>query len=150
MLRGYDCYLDGHFIDGEYSHGAIYVGNDTIIHAISPTVCRTHVIDFMECDRIVILRPSKGMDEAVEKAQKFADEKVPYDFFFDAESSDRLYCFELVAECYKSLDFKKFEVKKLFGLITKEVYLSKSFIESENVEMIYECNPRTNRFFKNR
>lgn len=38
VLRGYDHYLDGHFINGDYSHGAIYVGNDTIIHAVSPKV----------------------------------------------------------------------------------------------------------------
>ena len=73
ILRGYDCYLDGHFIDGDYSHGAIYIGDNTIVHAISPTVCRTHSIEFMECDRIVIFRPKCDVKDAIEKANTFAD-----------------------------------------------------------------------------
>jgi len=117
VLRGYDCYLDGHFIDGDYSHGAIYIGDKTIIHAISPVVCRTHAIDFMECDRIAIFRPKCSTDKAISQAEKFADDKVPYDFFFDSSHSDRLYCFELVTACYPEIEFKKFTVKKLFGLI---------------------------------
>lgn len=61
VLRGYNNYLDGYFIDDPYcySHGALYVGNDKIIHAISKGVSEINCIDFMTCDRICILRPSK-------------------------------------------------------------------------------------------
>lgn len=142
ILRGYDCYLDGHFIDGDYSHGAIYVGDNTIIHAVSPIVCRTHSITFMECDRIVILRPTCDVKDAIEKANEFADLKVPYDFYFESDSANRLYCFELVAACYPELEFEKHEVKKFFGLVKRQVYLSKSFIESKKVVKMFEYNPR--------
>ena len=142
ILRGFDCYLDGHFIDGDYSHGAIYVGDNTIIHAISPTVCKIHSIDFMECDRIVILRPSEGVEEAIKKAHEYAEKQVPYDFYFEADDDSRLYCFELVAACYSNIKFEKFEVKKIFGLIKRQAYLSKSFLDSDKLEKVFECNPR--------
>ena len=60
MLRGYDNYLDGYFIDDPhgYSHGAIYVGDGKIIHAVAQGVSEIDVLDFMRCDRICVLRPS--------------------------------------------------------------------------------------------
>ena len=60
VLRGYNHYLDGYFIDDlyGYSHGAIYIGDNKIIHAVSKNVSEIHAIDFMACDRICILRPS--------------------------------------------------------------------------------------------
>lgn len=40
ILRGYDSYLDGCFIPDKlkFSHGAIYIGNNIIIHAIAEGV----------------------------------------------------------------------------------------------------------------
>ena len=40
IMRGYNCYLDGMFIDDpfKYSHGAIYIGNNKIIHAVAEGV----------------------------------------------------------------------------------------------------------------
>ena len=37
ILRGFEHYLDGKFVPSKsgWSHGAIYVGNDVIIHAVS-------------------------------------------------------------------------------------------------------------------
>lgn len=67
LLRGYNHYLDGYFIDDphDYSHGAIYAGNNKVIHAVAKGVSEIHVIDFMKCDRICILRPRCGQDEAI-------------------------------------------------------------------------------------
>lgn len=61
ILRGFDNYLDGYFIDDPhgYSHGAIYVGKEKIIHAVVEGVSEINVLDFMRCDRICILRPIK-------------------------------------------------------------------------------------------
>ena len=70
ILRGYNHYVDGYFIDDPhgYSHGAVYVGNDVIVHAVAEGVSRIHAFDFMKCDRICILRPASGQAEAIEKA----------------------------------------------------------------------------------
>lgn len=37
ILRGYNHYLDGYFVDDPhgYSHGSIYIGNDIVVHAVA-------------------------------------------------------------------------------------------------------------------
>ena len=51
-------------------------------------------------------------------------DNVPYDFSFKHGASS-LYCFELAALCYKKLSIPTFNVKKMFGLISKkDVYLA--------------------------
>ena len=67
---------------------------------------------------------------------------MPYDFGFDSSSDVRLYCFELAAKCFPKYALKKFTEKKLFGLVKREVYLSKSFIESKDFSRVFEYNPR--------
>lgn len=71
VLRGYDHYLDGYFIDDplKYSHGAIYVGDGKIIHAIAEGVGYIDALDFMLCDRICILRPAKYKKYAIKLAK---------------------------------------------------------------------------------
>ena len=84
ILRGYTKYLDGYFIPDKlaFSHGAIYVGDGKIIHAVAEGVSETDIIDFTRCDRIAIFRPKKGQSKAIATAKKFLKNKVPYDFGF--------------------------------------------------------------------
>jgi hypothetical protein len=35
----------------------------------------------------------------------------------------------------------------LFGLIKRDVFLSKSFLENENLELVFEYNPKTGKDF---
>lgn len=142
VLRGYDHYLDSHFIDGDYSHGSICTKTDEITHAVSPKVCTIHPIEFMECDRICILRPKDKtlVQQAIDNAKKFVG--TPYDFGFNTGDSEEVYCFELVARCYPEIKFDKHTVKKLFGLVKRQVYLGKSFLLNENLEIVFEYNPR--------
>ena len=145
ILRGYDNYLDGWFIDDEfkYSHGAIYIGNNQIVHAVAEGVSKIDVLDFMQCDRICIFRPAACQEEAIEKAEKFVEDNIPYDFIFQKGDS-ALYCFELAAECYKKLNVQKIKIKKLFGLLHKNVYLARSFRDNDNFKCVFEYNPRFN------
>ena len=71
IIRGWDSYLDSLFIHGDYSHAGIYIGNNTIIHAVSPKVCETSIIDFSLCDRICVIRPNKYNKKAVKIAKDF-------------------------------------------------------------------------------
>lgn len=143
ILRGYDKYLDGKFIPTKtrFSHGAIYVGEGKIIHAVAEGVSLTNIIDFTRCDRIAIFRPRLGQDEAINKAKEFLGAKVPYDFGFERGAS-ALYCFELCGECYGMLRIPKYTVKKFFGLVKRDnVYLADSFFESPDFECIMNFNP---------
>lgn len=146
VLRGYDNYLDGKFIPDKlkFSHGAIYVGNGKIIHAIAEGVSETDIIEFTRCDRIAIFRPKSGQKQAIAKAKKFLKNKIPYDFGFSSGVS-ALYCFELCGECYPKLNIPRKTVKKLFGLLQKkDVFLAESFFTSPDMTCIYHYNPKFN------
>lgn len=147
ILRGYDCYLDGLFIKSsrKYSHAGLVVENGKVIHAVSPNVEKIDMIDFMQCDRIAILKPRKYLNGAVAIAKKYLKENVPYDFGF-THGEETLYCFELAACCYPKLSIKKKIASILCGLIKKKepVYLSDSFFDSKDFELVYEFNPRYN------
>lgn len=154
ILRGYNRYLDGKFINlfgidtsktaigGDWSHGAIYVGKGKIIHAVAEGVSQTDIIEFTRCDRICIFRPKKHQTAAIRQAKKFLKDNVPYDFSFE-NSASTLYCFELAALCYSKLDIPTFNVRKLFGLISKkDVYLAQSFLNSKDLELMFCFNPK--------
>lgn len=143
VIRGFRHYADGKFIPSKagWSHGAVYVGNWKIVHAVSGGVQYIDAIEFARCDRIAVLRPKADSARAVEKARYFAKKNVPYDFGFEHGTS-ALYCFELCGECYDRLDVKKKPVKAFFGLYRKEVYLAESFFESPDFEVVMEYNPK--------
>ena len=144
ILRGYNKYLDGKFIPSKegWSHGAVYIGDWKIIHAVAEGVSETDVIEFTRCDRIAVLRPASGQQKAVAAAKKFLEDKVPYDFGFQRGCS-ALYCFELCRECYPDLKVPTFVVKHFFGLVKRsDVVLAESFFQSEDFKCIFNCNPK--------
>lgn len=143
ILRGYDSYLDSKFIPSKlrFSHGAIYVGNNKIIHAIAKGVSEISLIDFCQCDRIAIFRPNKYQKSAIATAKKFLKNKVPYDFGFKYSISS-LYCFELCAFCYPKLKINQKTVKKFFGLFKKQIYIADSFFETPDMKCIFHFNPK--------
>ena len=145
-MRGYTKYLDGYFIPDKlaFSHGAIYIGDGKIIHAVAEGVSETNVVDFTRCDRIAIFRPKKGQSKAISTAKKFLKNKVPYDFGFKKNVS-ALYCFELCVECYPKLDIPRQTASKFFGLLKKkDVFLAESFFKSKDLRCIYHYNPKFN------
>lgn len=143
ILRGYDSYLDGKFIDDnyKYSHGALYIGHDKIIHAVAEGVSEIDILEFMQCDRICIFRPAKYQKAAISKAKQFLKNNVKYDFSF-RKGSSALYCFELCAECYDKLSLQKIKVSKFLGLVKRHVYLAESFRQSKDFTRIFEYNPK--------
>lgn len=145
ILRGYDDYLDGVFIPGNYSHSGIYVGNNTVIHAVAEGVSEINLIDFMRTDRIMVLRPREGATEAIERADFILSESAEYDFDF-LDNNERYYCHELSANCYKKYNIKKIKVKRFLGLYNKELYLAESLINNSNFKIIYEYNPKEHKY----
>ena len=151
VVRGYKHYADGKFIPSKsgWSHGAVYVGDWKIAHAVASGVQYIDVIEFARCDRIAVLRPRKNAKSAVRKAKKFVKDNVPYDFFFRYGSSS-LYCFELCSECYSKLDIQKKHISSFFGFFKKNVYLAESFFESPDFELVMEYNPMCKKDFVNK
>ena len=141
LLRGYDRYVDGKFIPDEkgYSHAGLYIGSNMVIHAASPSVHKTSIIDFCQADRIMVLRPKCGTIGAIVKAHELIG--IPYDFNYESDIG-RLYCFELIATCYEDSNMEKFTVKKFFGLLKRNCYLAKSIYCNKFFSILFEQNSK--------
>lgn len=139
LIRGYDDYLDGKFIPDEkgYSHAGLYVGNNEVIHSAAPSVQTIHIIDFCEADRVMVLRPKNGQEDAIKKANELLN--TPYDFDYKSDVG-KLYCFELIANCYPQAEMKEVQVKKFFGIIKRDCYIAKSIYGNEFFTRVMERN----------
>jgi hypothetical protein len=145
VMRAYINYLDGYFIPkgrSKCSHSGLYVGDGKVVHSIAEGATEIDLIDFCRTDRLVVLRPNKGQDDAVNRAKDFAIKKIPYDFDFKPEPG-KFYCHELTAYCYKELEIRQLS-RKILGIINSpEAYLADSFYTNSNFEIIYETDGRS-------
>lgn len=140
FLRKYDHYLDGFLIPGNYSHSAIYIGKNKIIHAVAEGVKEIHLIDFCQCDGLCILRPKNN--KLIKKALSIAKMNLnkPYDFKFNTNDSSEFYCHELVRTCYPKINISAF-IPKFFGIRFKclqKRYIDRSFINNKEFKKILE------------
>ena len=107
LLRKYDHYLGSRFIPGYWSHAAIYIGNDSVIHALGIGVVEEDILTFMRCDDIAILRQNDT--KLIDMSLFRADEQLgkEYDFDFDKSGPEKFYCTELVNFCFIYPKFSK-------------------------------------------
>lgn len=64
---------------------------------------------------------------------------VPYDFNYETDTG-KLYCFELIANCYPQADIKTYKVKKFFGIIKRYCYIAKSIYLNPFFSQVFERN----------
>ena len=123
ILRGYNKYLDGKFIPDPkgYSHAGIYIGGNEMVHAIAPKVEKCHIIDFCQADRIMVLAPQEGQVSAI--VTVLSKIGIPYDFNYKTDRG-KLYCFELIANCYPHAQIQTTVIKKFLGLLKRKCYIA--------------------------
>ena len=118
LLRSFHGYLNTVLTPGFWSHAALYIGNDTVIHAVGAGVIKEDILDFCRCDDIAILRIKnvsiENVKTAIVTAQDIVEKNIQYDFEFES-GDDELYCTELVDMCYDNI-FKNY-YKSIFGNI---------------------------------
>ena len=87
----------------------------------------------------MVLRPKDGQDQAIEVAnQKLG---VPYDFDYKTDRG-KLYCFELIANCYPQSEMREVEVKKFLGLVKRNCYVAKSIYGNGFFTRVMERNAK--------
>jgi uncharacterized protein YycO len=98
MLRRYSHYLGSVLIKGYFSHAAIYVGENNVIHMLGEGITEEDILTFMRCDDMAILRyrNASKVETAINRAKKLLKEGIDYDYNFDTESSSKFYCTEFV------------------------------------------------------
>lgn len=138
ICRGYDSYLDGFFIPGRFSHTGVYTGSGKITHAVAEGVSQIDTIDFLRCDRFIVIRPKSGQDQALKRLAGWIGR--PYDFDF-ASDNGAMYCHELAAEAYKELQIQK--IVPYLGFIRfhklRPTYLAESFTTNPNFKIIFKA-----------
>jgi len=146
LCRGYNYYLDSHFIPGAYTHSGIVLNKREMIHFIAEGADSIHPIDFIkDTDRFIVLRPpyQQNLHDAVNQAIWHYDyNKTEYDFTFKEDG--KFYCHEGVADCLKESKIIINTTLKEFGIgpfkFKRNLYLAQNIIEK--CEIIYEFNPK--------
>jgi hypothetical protein len=105
LLRRYDHYLGSIIIPGYYSHSALYLGNDTIIHMLGDGIKKEDILTFLRCDAISVLRcKDKSLSEsAMIKAVELYNAGVKYDYDFNFSDSKYMSCTEYIDYCFGGL-----------------------------------------------
>lgn len=104
LLRKHMHYLGSMVIPGYWTHAAIYIGEDHVVHVRSKGIgtIKEDILTFLRCDDVAVLRPAnpEEVSGAIEKAKTFLDLGIQYDYDFNTELDDKFYCTELVDNCY--------------------------------------------------
>lgn len=112
LLRTYIHYVGSKMVPGYWSHAAVYVGDDKVIHMLGAGITEEDILTFMRCDAIKILRfkdPSK-VEEAIQKAKEYLSKGSDYDFGF-IQGDENLYCSELIFmiySCPEAIQYKNY------------------------------------------
>ncbi len=151
LLRGYQNYLDGYFIPGKYSHAALYIGDEKIIHAMTPDVQWIDLVSFMRCDRICVIRPDvseQDKQRAIQRAQDMLGKPYDYDFVFESDGDEanatqrKFSCSELIYFAYdKNLADLKWQIaEKNYLLFSKSLFAPDACLPTEgsNSRIIFE------------
>jgi len=111
--------LSSIFIPGEFSHVALYLGEDILIEAVAKGVAYTSLPYFcFSKDRIAVMRPLfiTGQDRVKIESKKYIG--IPYDFYFE-KTVEAFYCSELVYTILKHFNgFEQFTLRKTLGVET--------------------------------
>ena len=154
LLRRYEGAILSWFIPGRYSHSAIYAGDGIVIHALGDGVQMQDLSDFLRCDGYAILRCNKEnwqeqAKEAIEIAKSYIGYSYDYKLNICEDYKNReevmkrtksVYCHELTRSCYPNLNIEPILPEIWNGMIrsSKKQFLAQSFLESDDLRVVYD------------
>lgn len=102
LLRRYNHYLGSLAVPGYWSHVAIYVGDDKVIHMLGNGIAREDILTFMRCDDIMVLRcPEKDrVLNAICASYNYYNLSIKYDYSFNFKDKSKMSCTELLHDVY--------------------------------------------------
>jgi hypothetical protein len=108
LLRRYDHYLGSLLLKGYWSHAAIYVGDNQVIHMLGEGITKEDILTFCRTDDVCILRcaDSDRVQKAIDEANRQFSMGTKYDYDFSM-STKKLYCSELVHHVYGGFSYAK-------------------------------------------
>lgn len=114
LLRRYSHYVGSLMVPGHFSHAAIYVGDNNIIHMLGEGITQEDILIFLRCDDIAILRPKTPelIQRVIQSAKMYFEQKIKYDYNFDTKSNKKFYCTEFVDKCVDNIVSKSLKKRK--------------------------------------
>jgi len=105
FLRKYDHYLGSILIKGFWSHSAVYIGDNSVLHMLAGGITSEDILTFLRADHIMILRARDRVmaTRICERAKKLAENYIEYDYDFNSKDTKKLYCTEFVDVCADNL-----------------------------------------------
>jgi hypothetical protein len=101
FLRKYDHYLGSVLIKGFWSHAAVYIGENSVLHMLADGITSEDILTFLRADHIMILRAKDKLMAAriCDRAKVLAERYIEYDYDFNSTDTSKLYCTEFVDVC---------------------------------------------------
>lgn len=125
LLSAIEWELSNLFIEGFWSHQAIYAGDGIVIEAVGTGVNQLSLADFMlKKDHVAAYRPRFATAFEGIQAVQWCKARVglPYDFYFEWQMTDNnaFYCAELYGAAYMAIlgPACPFLARKVMGEIT--------------------------------
>jgi hypothetical protein len=115
LLRRYDSYISGLMIPGYYTHAAVYVGDNNVVHMLGDGITKEDILTFTRCDSLAIIHCNEEqmINEAIEKANTsfgkgiVRKRGIQYDYNFDFSDDSRFSCTEFIDFIYNKPKFTR-------------------------------------------
>jgi uncharacterized protein YycO len=102
LLRRYNHYISGLMIPGHFTHAAIYMGDDKVVHMLGEGINKESILSFCRCDEIAIIHclSEQITKIAIKKAAAFYKDEIKYDFDFNFSEEKEFSCTELINDIF--------------------------------------------------
>ena len=140
LLRKFDGYLNTFFTPGFWSHAGIYIGNNTMAHAVREGVIEEDILDYCRTDSVALIRLKEHYHFNEETMLKYAEEHInnntEYDYDFK-DDNGKVYCTEFVNICLGYIFDMDYEPKIVKAFSHKiRFLLPDSIFNSDKVDKI--------------
>ena len=110
--------LTDKLIPGFFGHVGIYLGDGTFVESVQKGVIYSNSFDFAESNSIIVIRPRTITSEQDVRMSQILRAQLgkDYDYNFNVESPDKIFCSELVYLVFEHIDWETRNIGNQFSL----------------------------------
>jgi len=131
LITRSDGYLSNLFLPGWWCHAGICTGDTRITHATNAGVHDDHLLDFLQTDYVMVLRPKSAHASRLAVTKALGVIGYEYDFDFDFTDTSRFACTEFVTFCYDK------QIKARRKCLGRQVVVADDLLDNPNFFVVY-------------